>query len=209
MIFRCREMGDKYNGFEELVRYHKNDVDYRIHSRIGDSVYAIMAIHGGMIERGTMIIADLIAGDDHVYYCFEGIGQPASHLHVSSSKFDEPTALDLARQVETVITVHGASGQAKEVYLGGLDEALKDRFIQEMTKAGFSARRDPSPTRQGKRKTTICNRGRSGKGVQLELPQGFRKSLFIKPESKTQKWKPNERLYEFIEVIRKTLDYNL
>ena len=201
-------MGDRYNGFGELVRSHKEDVDYRIHSRITDSPYAIMAIHGGMIERGTMIIADLIAGDDHVYYCFEGIGQSARHLHISSNRFDEPTALELARQVETVITIHGAYGQAKEVYLGGLDVELKDRFIQELTMAGFSAKRDPSPTRQGKEKSNICNRGRSSKGVQLELSQGFRKSLFIKPEFKTSKWKPNERLYEFVGVIRKALDYN-
>ncbi len=201
-------MCDRYNGFGELVRYNEKDIDYRIHSRIRDSLYAVMAIHGGMIERGTMIIADLIAGDDHVYYCFEGIGQSARHLHISSNRFDEPTALELARQVETVITVHGASGQAKQVYLGGLDVELKDRFIQELTMTGFSAKCDPSPTRQGKGKTNICNRGRSGKGVQLELPQGFRKSLFIKPEFKTSKWKPNERLYEFVGAIRKSLDYN-
>lgn len=199
-------MIDTYNDFGELSAYHHEEVDYRIHRRKVDSRYAIMAIHGGTIERGTMKIADLIAADDHAYYCFEGIHNPSRHLHITSNRFNEPRALEVARSVDTVITVHGAYGQAREVYLGGLDEELKSRFIEALLSAGFAARPDPSPTRQGRGKSNICNRGRSGRGVQLELPRGLRKSLFIKPAFRNNAWQPGERLQDFVAAIRDALD---
>ena len=44
--------------------------------------------------------------------------------------------------------------------------------------SGFLAVDDPSPTRQGRSPSNICNRCVSGRGVQLELSYGLRTTLF-------------------------------
>ncbi len=93
------------------------------------------------------------------------------------------------------------------VYFGGLDRGLGTDMMTALSRNGFPAEPDPSPTRQGRGVTNICNRGRSGRGLQLELPQGFRKSLFDRPDYRHRRWRPNRRFHEFIAVIRKVLDH--
>ena len=198
-------MTDIYQNFEELSLNTQESVDFRILTRKKESMFGIFAPHGGKIEHGTGQIANAIAGDEHAYYCFEGL-KPLSHdLHITSNRFDEPTALLMAGQVEIVITLHGAYGKKPYIYIGGLHDELKEKFIEKLTIENFDADHDPSPTRQGKGKTNICNRGKQKRGVQIEMTQGFRKSLFNEPDYNHTYWRPNKRFTLFVETIREVL----
>lgn len=194
-----------YDSFEQLAQNEQESIDYRINVQHAASRYAIVAPHGGRIEHGTSQIARGIAADDHACYCFEGLKDLSHDLHITSNKFDEPQALHIVSQVDIVLTVHGAYGKAPHVYFGGLHDELKLAFIDELQAAGFAADHDPSPTRQGKGKTNICNRGRLQQGVQMEMTQGFRKSLFDKPDYNHTEWRPNEDYHRFVESIRSIL----
>ncbi len=198
-------MADLYQNFAALSLKTQESVDYRILARPKETTYGIFAPHGGYIERATGQIANSIAGEDHCFYCFEGLKPQSKHLHITSNHFDEPTALCLINQVNIVITFHGAYGNKPCVYFGGLHEELKQLFIDTLNHEGFKAGHDPSPTRQGKAKTNICNRGTHLRGVQVEMTQGFRKSLFDKPVYKQTNWQPNDQFTLFVDTIRKLL----
>jgi phage replication-related protein YjqB (UPF0714/DUF867 family) len=60
--------------------------------------------------------------------------------------------------------------------VGGLDRALAKRIAMELAKAGFEIR-SPEPGMGALHPENICNRGKTGKGVQMELSQTLRDSL--------------------------------
>lgn len=195
----------KYANYMDLSRHEIADRDYRIRLRRGTSAYAILAPHGGRIERGTTRIAEAIAGDEHTFYSFDGIKARQNHvLHLSSNTFDEPRAMQVVEGVETVITIHGACGKEAVAYFGGLDLHLRSRMLDALRDGGFIAESDPSPTRQGTRITNICNRGRSGQGVQIELTVGMRKELC--DQIHRDLWVPNEQFHRFVAVLRAVLN---
>ena len=164
-----------------------------------------MAPHGGRIEHGTSQIAAGIAGNDFAYYSFEGLKTLSHDLHITSNHFDEPHAIQLAKNSDIVITLHGAYGKKPFVYFGGLHHDLKQELIFALIQASFPAALDPSPNRQGSGETNICNRGKLKKGVQIEMTQGFRKSLFIAPDYEHTTWRPNSSFDLFTQTIRDVL----
>ncbi len=169
---------DGYRGFEDLAGQYVEGVDYAVEviprprSRV-----AVIAPHGGRIEGRTSEIARLIAGDDHRLYLFEGLrpsGDNFDCLHLASHRFDEPRALELIAGCDTIIAVHGYAASGPDVLLGGLDERLKLIVARSLRAAEISflteGHRYP-----GIDTRNICNRGRSGAGVQIELSSGFRR----------------------------------
>ncbi|MGH8657951.1 MAG: poly-gamma-glutamate hydrolase family protein [Gammaproteobacteria bacterium] len=197
-------VADKYANFSQLSRHEVAELDYRIRVRHGRSGIAILAPHGGRIERGTTPIADAIAGQEHTFYSFEGIKPELTRnhdLHITSDHFDEPRALFAVTGAHRVVTIHGAKGLEAAVYLGGLDTALRRRVLTVLNEAGFATADDPSPTRQGSGATNICNRGRTNKGLQLELTLGLRKRLFLEPEEGSS-WHPSPFFHSFVSAVR-------
>ena len=74
------------------------------------------------------------------------------------------------------ISIHGRRDDGTEtVWLGGRAEALRDAIGAALRDAGFDAA--PNTTLPGVHETNICNRTRSGEGVQLELPRSLRRTL--------------------------------
>ena len=61
------------------------------------------------------------------------------------------------------------------IYVGGLDEALWKAIDERLEGVGFTT--DIHPDLNGLSPDNICNRGRRGKGVQLEISNGLRKVL--------------------------------
>lgn len=170
---------DGYRGFDDLAGQYVEGVDYAVEviPRLRSPV-AVVAPHGGRIEGRTSEIARLIAGDDHRLYLFEGLragGDNFDCLHLASHRFDEPRALDLIAGCDTVIAVHGYAASGPDVLLGGRDERLKLNVARSLQAAGLSflteGHRYP-----GIDTRNICNRGRSGAGVQMELSSGFRRA---------------------------------
>ncbi|UCF92136.1 MAG: poly-gamma-glutamate hydrolase family protein [Desulfobacterales bacterium] len=168
---------DNYKSFHELNKTEKAGRDYRIQWRIGNSGIAIMAPHGGEIEPGTTEIADAIAGGQHSFYSFEGLkSQGNLKLHIPSSKFDEPVGIDIARQSRKVLTVHGCRDPKAIVHIGGKDSGLKAKIKAGLRRAGFAVLE--SRRYAGMHSNNICNRSRTGQGVQLEISLGLRRQMF-------------------------------
>jgi phage replication-related protein YjqB (UPF0714/DUF867 family) len=171
---------DKYQNFATLSRAETRGTDYGIRVVRVDSPVAIIAPHGGYIERGTSQLASGIALDSFNLYCFEGLREGREHceLHITSTRFDEPQCVDLVRDSDWVVAVHGRADEndAKTIWLGGLDVVLRDRIAAALERADFLWLSDP-PKHRAQAADNICNRGRRGRGVQLEFPLSLRKSL--------------------------------
>ena len=81
-----------------------------IYTRQADATVAIIAPHGGKIERGTSELARAIGGTDYRIYCFEGT-KPNNNrdLHITSTNFDEPEGVKLVSACDRVVALHGCA----------------------------------------------------------------------------------------------------
>jgi phage replication-related protein YjqB (UPF0714/DUF867 family) len=166
-------MADKYASFAALARQELAD-SWRIRrsNRI-ESKVLIIAPHGGGIERGTSELAAMIAADDHSFYCFEGLKHAGNRdLHITSHRFDEPTALALIAQSSIIIGVHGCEGK-QGIYVGGLDQPLVARLTEGLVIAGLPASSQGHGYKALDPKN-ICNRGHRRCGAQLEITRDLR-----------------------------------
>jgi phage replication-related protein YjqB (UPF0714/DUF867 family) len=199
----------KYSSYGELRRCERHGVDYRIHTRNGGSGIAVIAPHGGGIEPGTMETAAEVAGSEHAFYCFEGLKTRGnSDLHIPSIRFDEPTLLNTVRNAELVIAIHGCRSKDGAVYIGGLHCDLKQRIYSALISAGFTAKQSLKPLLQGKSAQNICNMGKTGAGVQLELSRGLRRQMFVDLLGSQDKRQKTELFHTFVSVLRKALSEN-
>ena len=169
---------DDFLSYGDLSGRYTEGVDYAVQVlRREQSRVAILAPHGGRIEGRTSEVAQLIAGGEHRLYLFEGLrstGDNFDCLHLASHRFDEPRALELISICDTVVAVHGYAGRGPDLLLGGLSERLKLEIARALTDHGFTCQVEGHRF-PGKDPLNICNRGRSGAGVQLELSEGLRK----------------------------------
>jgi phage replication-related protein YjqB (UPF0714/DUF867 family) len=179
-------MSDKYVNFAALSR-SEPDGAYRIVVRQKDSAIALIAPHAGMIEFGTSEICMSVAGEDFTYYLFEGC-KPDNNcdLHITSSRFDEPKGIDVAQSAQVVVTFHGQKGSDHFVNVGGLEERLCALLIDHLKSAGFFASQHRAKNLQGHNKNNICNRGATGRGLQLEISRGLRDMLISDKKSMTR-----------------------
>jgi len=168
---------DTYSRFAELANHEELNKDYRISISDVGSRITIIAPHGGKIEPGTSDIAKKIAADRFNYYCFEGIKtEKNGRLHITSHNFDEPMAVNIISRSQIVVSIHACTGTEMFVFLGGLDEVLKEVIAKNLESRGIIV-----PKGHGKFKglnpDNICNRSANKKGVQLEITRGLRDDL--------------------------------
>lgn len=196
-------MTDKYTSFSHLAKAEKQGEDFCIRTVERRSTVAVIAPHGGGIEPGTSEIAEAIAGDDLSFYAFEGKKAAGNlDLHITSARIDEPQGVALVKTSERAISNHGESNDEQPVvFIGGRDAALCARLRDELVKYGFVAEKHKNPDLQGTHEANICNRGKSGLGVQLELTNALRASFF---ESLTRNGRKNrtERFEQFVAAVR-------
>jgi phage replication-related protein YjqB (UPF0714/DUF867 family) len=168
----------RYAGYQDLAAAQTEGEHYTVtaYHRPGATA-AVLAPHGGRIEDGTSEMARLIAGDEHHLYLLEG-RRPAHNyqtLHLTSHRFDEPRCLSLLAHADEVVAVHGCGGHRAQVLLGGLDIPLMRRLaacLRELDiETHLEGHRFP-----GTNPLNICNRGRRGVGVQLEVTHPLRRS---------------------------------
>ena len=169
-----------YTGFADLQRHCQRGRDFEILiKRRPASPVAVVAPHAGRIEHGTSEIARAIAGEDFNLYLLEGIRRSRNYetLHLTSHRFDEPECLGLLAECAVVLTVHGCKGKDDKVALGGLDHGLRRRLTAALTHAGIVV--EPEPHRfPATHPQNVCNRGRLGMGVQLEVSGSLRNAGF-------------------------------
>jgi phage replication-related protein YjqB (UPF0714/DUF867 family) len=195
----------RYASYHELRQHETEGVDYRIQVREALSPIAVMAPHGGEIEPGTLELADAVAGIEYAFYAFEG-KKPKGNgaLHITSTSFDEPIALRLVRKSRIVLALHGCEGLEEKVHLGGRDEDIKARIKEELEKRGFAVEEEAKPAWQGRHSQNICNRGQTGRGVQLELTRSLRKKMFTSLEKRDGNNR-TETFRSFVSALREVL----
>lgn len=170
-------MPDRYTSFVDLAANEQPAIDYRIRVVDRGSETGILAPHGGWIEPGTSEIAEAIAGPFFSFYAFEALrNAPHSHFHITSHRFDEPKGVALVNRCWISVAIHGRrDGGDDAVWLGGRAIRLRDAIGVSLRDAGFEAALNNRLP--GTEETNICNRTRSGQGVQLELPRRIRRQL--------------------------------
>ena len=165
--------------FAQLRRQAREGIDYRVRHRAGNSGILVIAPHGGGIEPGTGRLADAVAGRQHAFFSFEGLRPSGNRaLHITSHRFDEPRAERMLRTSHWILAIHGCRESAPVIWIGGRDSDRGKAFMRILRQAGMPARISERPSLSGQRPDNLCNRGRSGAGVQLELSLGLRRMLF-------------------------------
>ena len=166
-------MNDRYDSFCSLAHEAPADSWRRVRREVPSANTLILAPHGGDIEVGTSELAVSVAGDDHNLYCFEGLKtRHFRDLHVTSHRFDDPVALDLATRAAIVVALHGCKGN-RSIYVGGLDAELIVLLTTRLIEAGFPAQSD-NHAFPAIHPNNICNRGKRRIGAQLELTRDLR-----------------------------------
>jgi phage replication-related protein YjqB (UPF0714/DUF867 family) len=164
--------------FEEIANAYTLNTHFAVVAEPGsdpEKKYLVIGIHGGGIQLYTSDIVYGIAGTRHGFYLFEGFIQDAqTRMHVSSDNYNEPRFDKMVPQYSRGIAIHGLKEErGPAVLVGGLDEALTDRFIENFNKAGIPARKY-SDSRVSISPKNVCNRGANGAGIQMEVPKKMR-----------------------------------
>jgi phage replication-related protein YjqB (UPF0714/DUF867 family) len=174
----------------------------------------VLAIHGGGIERGTSEIALAVAGYHpatfvpaadclglHDLWMFEGLLSSNSKLHVTSTNFDDPIALKLVQISKRCLSLHGLDNApgGSDIQIGGLDAELSNIVLEELTAAGISAAVANQEGTNGSNPKNICNKTTIGAGVQLEMVETYRESLFA-PGCNTRELRKNNTNADFCKL---------
>lgn len=197
-------MVDVYANFLDLAAHKIEAGHYQIHVIDRSSPILILAPHGGHIEPGTLQIGKALAADCYSFYGFESMEKRgrATSLHITSSSFDEPRAIDLISRADLAISVHGRKDKedAHTLWVGGLHERLRDRLVFSLNAASIPAKTvDSGHSLSGRDPKNICNQGRFGPGVQFEITARLRQRLILE----------RQLLYQFTEILRHILKQGL
>ena len=160
---------DAYSSVDEIRTSFKENLDFRVKYELRHSSVAVFAIHGGDIECGTSEMAVLIAGEDWSYYLFEGIGADAKKYHITSAKFDDIPALEIAADSMLGISIHAQRGAGEQICIGGGNSEAAALMADNLAGAGFDIEY-PCRRLPGKSPRNIVNRT-SLQGIQLEITQ--------------------------------------
>jgi phage replication-related protein YjqB (UPF0714/DUF867 family) len=189
-------MADTYRSFRELAEAEREGRDWvRDHEDRGSRIL-VMAPHGGWIEPLTTELARAVAGGEFSYYSFRGIKAKGNvGLHITSHHFDEPVALKAAAAADQVLAIHGERTERRAfVMVGGGCEGMRAALSEALAEAGIPLRA-PREGLDGRHRRNICNRGRFGKGGQLELSEGLRARFRENPALQAR----------FVRAVRKVL----
>lgn len=197
-----------YENYSDLKEQAEEGKDYRILIREGKTSIAVIAPHGGGIEVGTSELAQAIAGDDHHLYCFEGIRPGVmNHLHLTSTRFDEPRGLALVRRSDLAVSVHICSGEEDLVYVGGRHRVLKEAAIKALRSIGFEAVLDRT-VHAGLNPRNITNQGKLGRGLQFEVTEALRDEM-VQIDSFGKVRGTNPTFNRFVRTVREVLEQYL
>lgn len=205
-------LGDKDKGYQNFEELNENEVegeDYTIHFEETHSDVLLLAIHGGGIEPGTTeLIKELAKNNDYAYYSFNGIKKSGNRsMHLTSTRYDEPKALEMISNSSITLSVHGYDDELeKHTFIGGLDKELADQVKLALQDVGFSASL-ALKNLAGLKKDNIVNQNKQGKGVQIEISTAQREKFFkdnnLASENRKQ---PEDDFYHYINAIESVLN---
>src|SRR5690625_1019346 len=199
----------KNNSFEKLESEEVENEDYTINSKDTGSDTLLIAIHGGGLEPGTTELVEYIAKENNYsYYTFNGIKKSGNRkMHITSTDYDEPLALELVNKSSITLSFHGYDeSNKKHTYVGGLDKVLVKKVIDQLNEANFSASIAEDKLK-GSKKDNIVKQNKKNKGVHRELStaqrEGFVKNNDLSIENRKNK---QAAFYDYTEAIEKALE---
>ena len=194
-------MADTYADSYELMKNRKYESEFSMRMKKGNSGIIYFSPHGGGIESGASELAEFSADPQDSYYAFEGrLGSGNSVLHVTSTHFNEPNAVNLVHQHRIAVSYHGYSDSAvKNTKIGGLDVQLRNFVSEEFTAAGIPWEMEPAGSDiAGAEPGNIVNETTRGMGIQLEISTMQRNAFF---STNTAAGRRTSRLPEFDNYI--------
>ncbi|CAN5147468.1 hypothetical protein BH11CYA1_BH11CYA1_28330 [soil metagenome] len=169
---------DFYPNLTALKRDLVKNKHYRTKVVDTGSDITVIAPHGGFIEPGSSYIARAVAGKQFNLYDFQGLRRRKPiELHVTSTRFRDRRLNDLLLHSRAALSIHsmGEVGPG-EIWIGGLNLALKQRVCDHLSAAGFVVNGD-SPRYRGIHPANIVNLP-SERGVQIELSGNVIATMF-------------------------------
>lgn len=194
-------MADTYEDSYALMKARNYESDFSMRLKKGTSGIIYFTPHGGGIESGCSELSEFSADPQDSYYAFEGrLSSGNSVLHVTSTHFNEPNAVNLVHEHKVAVSYHGYSDSAvKNTKIGGLDEQLRNFIGEEFTAAGIPWEQEPSGSDiAGAEPGNIVNETTRGMGVQLEISTMQRNAFF---STNTAVGRRTSRLPEFDNYI--------
>lgn len=203
---------DRFCSFDELAEEYAEGEDWEIvKSTSGDDRWLVSAIHGGGIEETTSSLTEAIAGSSYPFYAFKGRlkSNNYSTLHITSTRFDEPQALEMVAKAEHHISIHGASGEEPKTLIGGLDKDLKRIVKNHLVANGFQVEEAPEHL-DGDHPENYVNKTKTEQGVQLEITRAQRESFYkngdISFQSRRDASNETEEFQAYVEAIQTAMD---
>lgn len=197
-------MADLYSSMIELQGKENN---WSIEMNTNKSNVLSFAPHGGGIEAGSSELALLISQKlDCNYFTFKGkLPSDNVKLHVTSTHYDNPELLNLMRNVDYSISVHGyADNEYARTLIGGSNEELKEIIKCHLRSRGFDVQDAPTHL-AGTKLNNITNKTKTGLGVQLELSTKQRKSFFSNDDFsrkiREDRYRWRAVMYEYAQAI--------
>jgi phage replication-related protein YjqB (UPF0714/DUF867 family) len=183
-------MADLFANYAELAAAKVEGQDYQVSYKDNGSDMLLFSPHAGAIEIGSSELITAISKErpEWNWYLFEGLqSSNNSELHITSTNFDEPRALNMMSKASRSVTIHGKAGDLPDTAIGGLDAPLRNTLWKKLEERGFSVVR-ASGGIAGLEPDNIVNRNLRGHGVQLELSTAQRKAFF-----KDNDWSKSKR----------------
>ena len=156
----------------------------------------LIAPHGGGIEPGTEEIARYVANHSgaslYVYSGRRPVGNRALHRSSHGSELKtRPLVLRFLEYVHSVISIHGHGRGQRYAFVGGLNQAMVERFVRLAQKGlpryAWIYSPDSIPREiRGRDPNNIVNLP-PGQGMQLELPMALRQ---IRPSQEGEHFEP-------------------
>lgn len=156
----------------------KGNYSFEISDKLKSRI-KLFAPHGGCIEPGTAIIVRSLAKAGWDYFIFRGTPRSPfkGYLHVTSTHYNEVHCLNLAKRSALAVSIHGKMGKTSVIEVGGGNLALARGLVSHLVKGGYPAR-SASQALSGQSPRNFINHAKR-QGIQLELSEGFRRSLFF------------------------------
>ncbi|MFB6496332.1 poly-gamma-glutamate hydrolase family protein [Bacillus haynesii] len=199
------QAGDRYKNFKELQEHEKSGYDIEYHEKAGSDCL-IFSPHGGRIEGG---VSELVRAfkDDYSTYLFEGKkDENNSDLHITSTNFDEPLALQKIKEHRNTIAFHGYSGDRPHTLVGGTDRKLAKAIVKSLKKSDFSAELVKVDGKfAGTAEENINNESQTGMSVQLEISTAQRKEFFEDFSYKEREETKTRTFRKYVKAVRRVL----
>ncbi len=200
----------EYTSFGEIIKNEVDGRDYLLKvSSIGSPV-VILALHGGGIEPGTEEVAHEIHQTGEGLFVFSGIKRKGNNvLHVTSTLYDHPLALEIVKKSLFSISIHGFDGEEAITYLGGRCNKGISAIAEALDTAGFHVSVNPPSEIDGKDSKNIVNKNIRKKGVQVEISRGQRKTFFKEYGSRKGRQHRTKVFFRFTNALRCGMDWAL